>query len=264
MNGMNGLAVINSRDCPSNQAAGSARYSLDANVRGFTSLSLVEYELVLDVPHINSTNNVAVIDTGTQSYPVEIASGSYDTETLRVAFETQLNTLGLGAFTVALDAGLLRYTITAPVPVRIATNPILVGAWDFTRMMGFPQGAPLSATITGGLIDLTWTTSIFVISREAHRQIKKRDITSDGRAGDILAVVPLREDDTSPATQDFGKGVYAGRIETPKHVPYSPNVSLANLDIVLLDDRGNRIPEDKPATSGAPPVVSYRFVLHTT
>ena len=261
---MSALVVIDSRDCTPNQRLGEATYRLDANSRGFRSLELVEYELVLDVPHINENNNTAVFVTPTNSYPITIPIGSYTVDELAVALAAQLTTVIPGTWAVAYDPVTLHYTITAPVAFSIQFNPILIGSWDYTRMMGLLVDAPPVAIMTGGLVDLVYTKSVFICSRKAHERTRQRDLTSVGRAGDILGVVHLREDDEGAATQDFGKGIYQARIENPKRVRFDTDTALAELDIVILDDRGQPLPGDGTSISGAPPIMSYRIVMQST
>ena len=259
---MSALVVIDSRDASPNQKLGDARYNLDANSRGYRSLALVEYELVLDVPHINSNNNIAVFVTPTTSYPIEIPVGSYDVNDLATALQAQLIAEIGGLWTVAYSAVTGKYTINSPVPFNIESNPILVGSWDFARMMGFPVDGPATSSMVSGLVDLAYTKSVFICSRIAHERTRQRDLTSNGRAADILAVVHLREDAESAALQDFTKGIYQARIETPKVVRFDTDTALASLDIVILDDRGQPLPGDEPSTSGVGPVMSYRVVMH--
>jgi len=263
----NGTIVISSKDAPLGSSPGNARFPLDANNRGVNSISMVEYELVLDIPLINARNDTAVIETTSQSYPVTIPHGNYDTTTLGVAVVAALNALGLGAFSILFDPTTARYNLAGPVGFRFIRNPVLVGAWDWSCMMGFPQSGPILFSQQGGLVDLTYTDAVYIVSLEAHARANKRDFAAAGRLANVLGVVPMRSDGdpVGGLAAPVGGGIIrAGRIEYPKTIRYEAENALSQLDIRLYDDRGQPLPGDEPGVDGAPPVVSYRLTLQTT
>src|SRR5579862_6728376 len=69
----------------------------ESNIKKFKATSV---QFFYDIPNINARNNGMVITTATTSYPVTVPETFYDYNALATALAVQLNTLGLGAFTV--------------------------------------------------------------------------------------------------------------------------------------------------------------------
>jgi hypothetical protein len=141
-----------------------------------------------NIPNINATNNVILVDNGVMSFPVTVPESFYDYTDLATALAIALNALAIGVFTVTWNTTTYRYVITSTVPVTINQYPPL--RRDLGAVMGFAYGLPLSTTITGQAADLAYTRNIYITSNTLNRHKSASDQTSSQQQN-ILCVIPV-------------------------------------------------------------------------
>lgn len=221
----------------------SVSYFSQSSINSFIPES---FQMLYDIPNINARNNVMVVDDGGTSYPITITESFYTFDTLATAIQTQLNTLGLGAFTFVWDTTLYRFVINSPVPIRFTHFPSQ--RKDLTAMVGFPYDTALASSYTGGYADLCYTRDIFVCSQAIHRSKKVIDQCSDSQINDVLMVVPVypseefkRSNSKVPTAHDYllnPRNIFY-QPHQPKLIHYNEYDSLPSIDVRLLDDLGD-------------------------
>src|SRR5579862_8815683 len=110
-NDFSGLIYLSSDDKQSYEDVQSVKYSLISN-DPLATIALSSWDFVYGINNINSNNNTAVFVTSTQSYPVTLVNANYeDYASFMAQILTQLNTLGLGTFTISYTNNL--YTLNS-------------------------------------------------------------------------------------------------------------------------------------------------------
>jgi len=212
------------------------------NIKTFVPHS---FQMLYDIPNINQRNNVMVIDNGVMSFPITIIESYYDFTTLAAAIQTELNTLGLGAFTFTWNTVSYKFMMTSAVPVKFTRYP--PQKRDLTAVVGMPYDTGLQTTYTGGYADLCYTRDIYVTSTSLNRNRKVIDQCSDPAINNLLMVVPVYPYEEFQRNNAATTGVvqyllnprnisYQERIA--KIINYNINDSIPSVDITLIDDQG--------------------------
>ena len=225
----------------------------DGQAVGFTNSGIrtIEGESVnmfYDIPNINPRNNIIVIDNGVQSFPVEIPTGHYNYFSLAGSLSIVLNTLGLGLFSVSWDVPNNRFSIVAPIPIKITKYPLQ--RRDLGAVMGFVYDQPLSLTVNGVASDLAYTRDIYIISDTMHRHKRNDDQSTSPFFSNILFVVPVygneqirRINPADPNGTDYfitPRNIYYDPSWT-KQIAFNPQEQLSFASITLLDDQGEKL-----------------------
>lgn len=242
--------VVRSSDRNKDQNPQPNDIYFDGQSVGFTNTNIrtIEAESVnmfYDVPNINPRNNVMVLDTGFQSYPITIETGYYNYPALAFAIQTALNGLGLGAFSFVWDVPKQRYDMVSPIPVFITKYPLQ--RRDLAQVVGFSYNQAPSISVVGGSADLAYTRDIYVISDSLHRHKRNDDQTTSPFFSNILFVVPVyengpvgRANQVDGTPQDYyvvPRNIYYIP-SWMKQIAYNPQEQLSSLRVYLLDDQG--------------------------
>lgn len=203
------------------------------------------YNVLYSIQNINVNNNTAVFETATQSYPVLLDNGYYNYEELRAEIETVLNTLGLGAFVVALVD--YKYTITAPVPIKFVENPASTYKYDWASMINLPKNAGLSVGIIGGFADISYTNKLIFTCDELHSSKSIGDYTTSENAGNILCVAYINAN-KNYNDADIDKLIQPHNVSLDLHnikwILKRTSQSIYRTRIRVLDSRGYPIPKE--------------------
>jgi len=225
--------------------------SFPVNFKGNTieHIALSSYDFVVQIDNINERNQIAYIDDGTTTYPLLLATRTYDIFQLRDELITNLGLLGLGVWTITLFEG--KFQIVAPVPVRWITNPVNPNGRDWADMIGIIKDVPLSLFHNGRLADLAYTNKIYITSQDINRFKTYSDESSSRRITNALGVVYVNSNLSlgnekillSPETV---LGHHATRqIDNVKWISHRDMTDIGTIRIILLDDRGQTIPESQ-------------------
>ena len=220
-----GVIYLNSNDNSSNSLQ-SAIYNKIRYI-GAKKVGCASYKFISKIQNINDYNHTGVIDTGSQSYDVTIPNGQYNETQLALAVQTELNTLGLGVFSVVYDVATGKFNIVAPIAVFFEKNPI-TGYRDFFDMMGLQKDtvAPSINTSSVFLVNLVYTDCVYIVSNELNKSRDKREFNSN-YATDHIVCIYL---DSS--------GSVSSRIENIKYIDIAPLGALDIIDIQVLDEEG--------------------------
>jgi len=212
-------------------------------------IALRSYDFVIQIDNINERNQTAYIDDGTTTYPVTLSIRTYDIFQLRDELITELGLLGLGVWAITLFEG--KFQIVAPVPVTWITNPVSPKGRDWADMIGIIKEVPLSLFHNGGLADIAYTNKIYITSQDINRFKTYSDESSNRRITNALGVVYVNSNLSlgnekvllSPETV---MGHHATRpIDVPKWIDHRDMTDIGIIRIILLDDRGETIPESQ-------------------
>ncbi len=157
----------------------------EGSIRKFKCTSV---QFFYNIPNINARNNTMVITTATQSFLVTVPETFYDYIALAAALAVQLNTLGLGLFTVVWNTTIYRFVITSPVPINMVPFP--GQRRDLSAVMGFAYNLPRSMIITAQMADLAYTRNLYITSSALNRHKKMNDQASNF-FNNILFIVPV-------------------------------------------------------------------------
>jgi len=242
MNNISGLLYLSSDDKQTYEDVRSIKYNLP-NVDPFTTVSMTSWDFIYGINNINVNNNLAVFETATQSYPVTLVNGNYDYTTFMAQILTQLNTLGLGTFTMTYVNNL--YTLNSPVPIVFIINPI-TGSKDWADMANFPKDNLLRSVTISGVPDLAYTNCVYICCDELNRRQNIKDATSNQRLNNIMGVVYINNNSYMDPATVLNQVVY------PKHITERPfstkwiNLELGyrvnSMTIQLFDESGMMLP----------------------
>lgn len=203
-------------------------------LNGVQAVGLASYQITYDIKNVNVRNYKGVIETATQSFPVQIPESNYTGATLATALQIALVALGLGAFTVvfALD----KFTITAPQAIKIATNPFNNGGSDFFDMMGLLKNQALTLTNTSNnIVNLVYTDALYIMSEQLNLTRSKVDYNTNNRTNNV-GVIYLPSGDVPKKDYVFFSSI--------KYIPYTSNRTIDFIDITIVDDEGNLLPSN--------------------
>jgi len=233
---------------------------------GIRRLGCESVQFFYNIPNINARNNVMVITTSSMSYLVTVPESFYDYNTLATALAVQLNTLGLGAFTVTWSTTLYRFVITAPVPINMFSYP--GQRRDLSAVMGFSYNLPLATTITGQMADLTYTRNLYITSNALNRHKTMGDQASNF-FNNILFVVPVYN--SSEFQRSNSLTAEYGYLLDPHNIFYQPHNmktinwngdTIGDIDVAVYDDQEQIL--YNPYTSPGNPTqfgTSFRFTI---
>jgi len=239
----NGLIVISSKDSTS-RIKSEAKFSGSFTFNGLKSFGLRSYNITADLPTIGELNRVAYIDTGSQTYPVTLDLGWYDYESLKLEILGKLTALGLGLFSLSYDE--YRYVLQAPLPIRFI-KPVSYHV-DWAQMIGMPIDGELQTLTYGGVVDISYTDTIYIVSNALNSYKDRLDIATSNRVTNILGVVYTSpsQDLTSPTfiyPPSYGTKNMSYIFESPKMINLQKNIEYRTVDISLLDADGAPLPE---------------------
>ena len=215
--------------------------SFDVNFKANSvkRIALASYDFAVDFDNINENNNIAVIDNGLSSFPIELTLGKYTYSQLATQIQTQLNAAGLGVFTVSYVNS--RYEITAPIPIKFISNPFRPTGKDWADMISIKKTSQLSLSFVGGVADIAYTNKLYVVCDDAHRFKLVSDESSTQRLQNVLGVVYLNEDSNLNDTIIQPKHA-TERLPWLKWINHKLLTELGPVRIVIRDDRGLSIP----------------------
>lgn len=221
------------------------------NFRGnaVQKIALSSYDFSIALDNINELTQTCYVDDGTTTYPCTMPIGTYDIFQFRDEALLVLNALGLGVWTITYVNGQAR--IVAPVPVKFITNPVRPNGRDWADMYGLEKDTELTQFHNSGVVDLAYTNKLYITSQDVHRFKTMADESSVRRITDCLGVVYVNPNtqlglETVPLSPE---GVYPHRvtreINVPKYIMHRKESDLGVIRIIILDDRGERIPESQ-------------------
>lgn len=226
----------------------NVKYKISSYQYRLNSIGVASYTVMYSCPNINENNNIAYIETATQTYPIILPVGYYDYITFRNEMIAQLLTLGLGAFTVSYTPQ-QTILITGPVPFKFITNPLFPAGRDWSDMAGMKKNTPLNTVHSGLYVDLTYTNSIYITSTSLSRNRQYSDESSTGRLANIMAVVYVNKNISmesllpTSAPQELIRPRYITQhYENIKYINLSKDVPIDEINIELYDDRGEKLP----------------------
>lgn len=228
-----------------------ADFSISFGSNNVNQIALSSYDVGYAIENINSNNNIAFIETATQTFSVTLTNNRYDYVKLKDEVQTQLTALGIGAFSVTFTDSL--YAILAPEPFRFITNPINGGTTkDWADMMGMTKNQELSINAVGGIADIAYTNKLYIVCDEAHAYKTRTDQGTNRRLNNVLGVVYLNPDAqygndkliTSPA-EVVDPHRATRQIENLKWVDFKSDGDLSRLSIEFLDDNGEKLPDNQ-------------------
>lgn len=240
---VNSILNLSSDDKQPNEDNRDVTFDLNINDYSVSGVGLSSYDIVYGLENINNNNNVAILDDGSTSYPVTLTNGYYNYAELATEIQTQLNTLGLGAFVVTVDNNI--YSIACPVPVRFNVNESTQYFYDWASMLDLPKDNILRSTIFGGVADIVYTNKLIIICDELHNSKTIGDYTSNKNNGNILGVIYLNENLSMSETNidNLIKPHHASHeYSNIKWINKRINMNIYKLRIRILDGRGLPIP----------------------
>ena len=178
-----GVIILNSKDIDGNVNDG--KYTRISQT-GSNCVGCASYKVNANFDNINDYNNVAIIDDGSTSYPVQIDNGLYTESSLAIEVQSKLNLLGIGVWSVVYDVLNNTFSISAPVPVIFKTN-VLNGRYrDYIDMMGFKKEQPLASSfVSEYYVNINYTDVLYFTSRELCRAYDKREFSTNGALNHI-------------------------------------------------------------------------------
>lgn len=248
MSNTSALMYLDSDDRENKVDADVTNVSFVTNFRANQAvrLAMSSYDFVYAINNINNNNRTAFIDTAIQTFPVTLTNGNYNYAQLAVEIAIQLNTLGLGLFVVTFANGV--YNITAPVPIRFITNPQRPNSRDWGDMITMTKSPPLRSTLLiGGIPDISYTNKLYVICDPAHRFKVMGDESTVQKLNNVLGVVYVNDSLQMAAPDPSTINIHHATrdIHNTKWVMHRNNEDVGVMTILLLDDRGERLPSDQ-------------------
>ena len=233
----------------------------EAEIRKFKCTSV---EFFYDIPNINARNNVMIITTAGMSYLVTVPETFYDYNALAAALAVQLNTLGLGLFTVVWNTTIYRFQITSPVSINMVPFPGQLR--DLSAVMGFAYNLPRSTAITGQMADLAYTRNLYITSNALNRHKKMNDQASNF-FNNILFIVPVYPSEEfkrdNASVHDSGYLLDPRNISIeyfhPKQLHWNKD-TVGDIDIQVYDDQEELLYNPFQAT-GNPTQFGTTFTL---
>ncbi len=209
-------------------------------------LALSSYDFVYAINNINNNNNIAFIDTSTQSFQITLPNGNYNYTDLATVIQTQLN-IAIAGMTASFANGV--YTITSPTAFRFLVNPFRPESRDWADMitMTKPSSPIRQLSWTGGIPDITYTNKIYITCEGINRFKDKADESSVNRINNCLGVVYVNSNlqMETPTPDTFNQHHATRQIHSLKWIKHKSKFDLGPLSIVLLDDRGLNLPSDQ-------------------
>lgn len=255
-----GHIVIRSRDRNKSLSPSPADVFINSNISYFSNSNIrsiegESFEAYYAVPNINPRNNTLVIDDGGTSYPVPVPEDYYDYDSLASALETQLNTLGLGAFSVDWDTtNANKFTLTSPVAVSIVQYP--PQRKDLSEVMGFTQDVN-GTVFLGTLPDLTYTRNIYVVSDAFHDRKRIDDQTSTPLLNNLVMEVPVYWNEYHNINELVPRNIFH-QPNVPKKINFDNTTTISNIDVRLYDDQGEVLYVPSDATNA----INWRLTLN--
>lgn len=248
MDNIHGYLYLDSDDRDNKPSNDVTDVTFPVNFRGnaVQKLALSSYDFSIALDNMNELTQTAYIDDGVTTYPVLVPTRTYDIFQLRDEILPLLDALGLGAWSITYSEG--KVNIIAPVPVTFITNPVRPNGRDWADMWGLQKDTPLTQFHNGGVMDITYTNKLYITSQDVHRFKTAADESSSRRITDCLGVVYVNPNtqlglETVPLSPE---GVYPHRvtreINVPKFITHRKESDLGVIRIILLDDRGDRLP----------------------
>ena len=249
---MNSFIYLDSQN-KTNGSNSNADFKLSLDLQKINSIALSSYEITYNVKNINSVNASSVFfETSSQSFPVDVVEGWYSFVDLATALQTALNVAAVVGtpFTVTYNAVTHKYTITNATFDFSLKNLNPGRTW--LQMIDIEPDLPLSGSVTGGdNLNLNFTNKIYIVSDRLHQHKQVGDVSSESRINNILGVVYVTQNqpqqldkaDVNAPKSIFPK-IISERIHNLKRIPQDRNRSIGDVDIKLLDDRGDIIPDD--------------------
>lgn len=226
-----GVIYLNTNDITSNPTKTTGIFTKIMN-SGSRLVGVSAYKFNMNITNINDNNNIGVIVTGTMSYPVSIASISYDLSQLAIAVQTALNALSIGTFSVFYDNSINKYVITSSISFKIITNPINGGYRDFFDMMGFKKNTLFSLSYSSEYnVNINYTDCVYLVSNELNRSKNKKEYNSNRLINHLVCIY----------SADFGT---SQRIENIRYINIEPLGSIDIIDISIYDDQGRLLIND--------------------
>ncbi len=208
---------------------------------GIRKMRCTSVQFFYNIPNINARNNVMVITTSTQSFIVTVPETFYDYNALAAALAVQLNTLGLGLFTVVWNTTIYRFVITSTVPINMVPAPNLKR--DLSAVMGFAYNLPRSMLITAQMADLAYTRNLYITSSALNRHKRMNDQASNF-FNNILYIVPVypseefKRDNAVIDTHSYllnPRNIYIEYFH-PKQLNWNGD-TIGDIDIQVYDDQ---------------------------
>jgi len=201
-----------------------------------SSIALTDYEIVSQFDNINDSNNVAYIDDGSQTFPINLTTGFYTGAALAAAVKAAVD-IAVAPIVSTITFTNDRFTQTSTAGLKWIPNPS--GRSDFADMMGLKTDA-LSVSIAGTLANLVYTDKLFIVSRALTNRAVINDFSSSNLVDGILGVAYINT--TTPTTAAMRT---TREIHHLKPISTNPNDTITDFDIELLDGAGYEIPDDQ-------------------
>jgi hypothetical protein len=187
---------VDSRHAVSNSGS-SIEYQIPGGVslKPSTRIWFSEFTCVAAWDTIDDSNNRLYVKEGDVTRQLNLLKGVYDLETLRIAFETALNsgskTAGMGTYTVDLRAsgsagGLFRLFEVYCGSGTFAL-PLEAGAYSTNSIVSFPTGEAQRSNHISGFVDLRRVHSLYIHSSSfaAYNSLGPRGVRT------IVAKIPV-------------------------------------------------------------------------
>lgn len=217
------------------------------NVINYVGLS--SYDFVVAFDNINESNQIMYIDDGTTTYPVFLQRQIYDIDALATEAKVVLDALGLGAWTITVRDG--KFVVLAPVPIKFLSNPVRPNGRDWADMIGMEKETELKLSHLGGVADIIYTNKLYVIADEIHQYKSFSDESSSRRLNNVLGVVyvnsnkNLGNENVTFSPDAVFPHHASSQIENIKWIKHRKKDDIGVISILILDDRGYRIPESQ-------------------
>jgi len=255
-----GHIVIRSRDRNTTISPSPADVFINSNISYFSNSNIrsVEgesFEAFYSIPNINLRNNVLLLDDGATSYPVEVPEGYYNYDELAVELATQLNLLGLGAFTVDWDTtNNKKFTMVSPVSLSIVQYPNQ--RKDLSEVMGFQKDVN-GTVFLGSFPDISYTRNIYVVSDAFHDRKRIDDQCSTPLLNNLIMVVPVHWNEYYNVDELEPRNIFH-QPNVTKRINFDKTTTISNIDIRLYDDVGDILYVPKDGVSN----LNWRLTLN--
>lgn len=241
MNDTNGIIYIDSRQSiKAYDKKADMVFNNRFSLQGVKKVALCSYDFTYDIDNINKLNKVAYIETTTQTYPVTVTTGKYNYDELATAIQSALIATGLGAFVVTFNVN--SYEIAGPVLFRFLQGPDPHSDWS--DMIGMDKrGSYATTQFSVGVVDISYTRSIYICSDALHSYKDKADSLTNNR-NNILEIVYVNKDSNLGNSKDVDAPTsnnahhITDRIAELKWINVQSGRDFQNIDIKLYDDDG--------------------------
>lgn len=210
--------------------------NFNANTRNINKWGVAKSQLCYKDETIPLGNNIIRFATNIQSYETFVISDYYTITELAAAVEQQMNN-ELAGFTITIDEDKRTINIQNATPFQLLPNDNYKSIFEMWGLIGRGTLLDPDGTYNSifGKYTLNFTNYIDFVSYQINQNNKSDDYATNQKVNNLIERLYLSDDPNQVIHKNENHHI--------KWMDVDSEIGLNNLEIKLLDDRGNDIGE---------------------